>query len=104
MKALTLLLTFVCLGLVSCGMLSAEQAATVEAVLVDLRDTNKITPEQYEALLQTLHQAGTWAGLEETLYTVGGAVLASLTGVRIMRGTAAGPAEKAARIKAKGAA
>ena len=105
MKWLYLVLTLAALGftgfLVSCGMLSTEQMATVEATLADMQASGTITREQPEALVQSLHQAGTWPGALETLGVVGSSVLASLTGIQFLRGPSAGKAERSTRRTAK---
>lgn len=99
MNKLFVLLSLACFGFVACGAFSAEQAATVQQVLVDLRDAGKITPEQYEALLQSFHQS--WDGWTDIAIVVGGSVLASLTGMQIVRGPTATKAERLQRLATK---
>lgn len=73
-----------CLLIAGCAGLSQENKELLLKVLQGQVEAGKMTPEQALALAKAM--SGSFAGLGELLLGMGGAVITSLTGVRLWRG------------------
>lgn len=71
--------------LVSCALSPGQQQA-IGAILADARMRGDLTEQQYAALLEAL-ASGNYSHLWQTAVDVGAAVILSLLGVRVWRGS-----------------
>lgn len=79
------MLAVVCLSLTACGLLDPQQQQTALQVVDQMLDQGTITPEQAEALRQTILQGGQVHWWEQAATAVLGAAMAYV-GVRVQRG------------------
>jgi hypothetical protein len=83
----------------ACSGISPEHQATAVAVLSQLKDSGKISPEQYVALVDAISSSGGSDWWMIALEVLGSAMLAYF-GVQIRRGPVATAAERVARKSA----
>ncbi len=76
------------LVLASCGNFSPEQIARAEESFRALYDSGKLSREEFDAIMAAFRGGGMdWGSVLTTVGEIGAAVLFSLTGVRIWRGS-----------------
>lgn len=96
-----LLVALSCLLVLAGCMTPAHQATALDG-LEQMRATGAITPEQFEAMRDSILGAGPWAWVERAITAVTGGAL-GIAGVQRLRGPSATPEERVTRAVHKAA-